>query len=156
LLHVLGVDDLCPPPAFKLVEGKSEELRPWLVEIIHVPVGVGGEDFLRYGLDQEAVALLAGAQRLLQPLALRDIMDTPDVRSGGARRVPLKRNEPLRPDERAVLADEALLQSEVRGFAPKQRRVRIDAGCQIVGMRDVLIRPLEQFLAGVADDRATL
>ena len=40
LLHVFGVDELQPPPAFNLVEGKPGELRPWLVEIIHVPVGV--------------------------------------------------------------------------------------------------------------------
>src|SRR5262249_31289347 len=76
--------------------------------------------------------------------------------SGSARRVPLERGELFPPDERAVLADVALLQPEGGRFAPPQRRERVDAGCQVVGVRDVPKRLLEQFLAGVADDGAEL
>src|SRR5262249_1125329 len=156
LVHVVGVDELQPPPAFNLVEGKPGELRPLLVEIIHVPVGVGGEDLLRYGLGQEAVAVLAGAQRRLQPLALRDVLDIPDEITRIARRVALERDAQLHPDGRAVPAEVTLLHYEAGRLTPQECPRQLGAGWQVVGVRDVPDGPLEQLLAGVADDGAEL
>ena len=58
--------------------------------------------------------------------------------------------------ERAVLADVALLQRVAGQLAPHQRGVLLEFGRQILGVRDVLERPLEQLVAGVADDLAVL
>jgi len=50
------------------------------------------------------------APLLLSPLALGDVLDDRDGVGGPARRVALERDGQLGPDERAVLADVALLQ----------------------------------------------
>src|SRR5262249_3757691 len=91
-------------------------------------VGAHGDEGVVGVVEDEALALLAGAQLLLQPLALRDIINNRDVISGLAGRVPLERGELFRPYKRAVLADEALLQPNGQPFALPQRCERVDAG----------------------------
>ncbi len=116
LFHVLGVDELRPPPAFNLVEGKPGELGPLLVEIIHVPVGVGGEDFLRDGLGQETVALLAAAglrfalpQRLFGPLLLGDHLAKDEDAADLTLLVPPRTDLPAQPVHTPVRPLEAVL-----------------------------------------------
>ena len=119
-------------------------------------VGTHGDEGVVGVVEDESLALLAGAQLLLQLLVLRDIINNRDVISGLTGRVPLERGEQVDPDERAVLADVALLQSESGRFALPQHRERVDGDGQIIGMRYILDVLLQQFLAGVADDRAEL
>jgi hypothetical protein len=73
-----------------------------------------------------------------------------------ARRVALERDGQVDPDQRAILADEALLQRVTRLLAPHERDELLEAGGQIIRMRDLLPGLLEQLLAGVADDLAEL
>src|SRR4029077_9563769 len=100
-------------------------------------IGAHGHEGVVGVVEDEAPALLAGAQLLLQPLALRDVIDNRDVISGLAGRVPLERRELFPPYKRAVLADVALLQPEGGRFALPQRRERLDTGGQVIGMRYV-------------------
>ena len=74
----------------------------------------------------------------------------------GVRRVAPERDGLVDPDERAILADEALLQRVTGLLAPQEWEELLEAGRQIIGMRDVLPGLLEQLLAGVADDLAEL
>src|SRR5205823_8355049 len=60
------------------------------------------------------------------------------------------------PDHRTVLADVALLQRETGLFAPQEWEELLEAGGQIIGVRDVQPGLLEQLRAGVADDLAEL
>src|SRR5262249_18896046 len=96
------------------------------------------------------------AQLLLQPLALRNILDDRDEITGSARRFPLERDEQLHPDERAVLAEVTFLQRQAGRLAPQRRRRHVDARCQVVGVRDVMPGLFKQLLARVADDGAEL
>ena len=91
-------------------------------------VGAHGDEGVVGVVEDEAPALLAGAQLLLQPLALRDIINNRDVISGLAGRFPLERGEQFPPYKRTVLADVALLQPEGGRFALPQRRECVDAG----------------------------
>ena len=99
---------------------------------------------------------LALAQRLLQALAPRNILDNRDEITGSARRVPLERDDQLPPDERAVLAEITFLQRQAGRLAPQRRRRHVAARGQVVGVRDVMPGLFEQLLAGVADDGAEL
>src|ERR1700722_6110256 len=61
-LYVVGVNKLRPAPIFDLLEGKARELRPLLIEIVNVAVGLGREHFLRHGLGQKTETFGALAQ----------------------------------------------------------------------------------------------
>ncbi len=61
--HVLGVDKLCPAPITDLLERQAGELSPLRVEIVHVAVGLSGEDFLRRRVQHEPQTVLAFPQQ---------------------------------------------------------------------------------------------
>ena len=54
------------------------------------------------------------------------------------------------------LADVSLLQREAGRLAPQECLRQVNAGGEVVGVRDVLAGPLEQLLASVAEDGAEL
>jgi hypothetical protein len=108
----------------------------WRVEheFGHAEDGIhGGADLVAH-VGQELILgavsrlrrLLRLAQRFVQPLALRDVLDHGDGVRGPARRVALERGEHLDPDGQAVLTQVTPLHPEDGRLAPrKARRVKL-------------------------------
>ncbi len=87
-------------------------------------------------------------------LRLRDVLEHCDGVLGLARRVALEREAQVDPDERAVLADVALLHRVTGQFSPKESGIVFKLGRQVFGLCEVLERLLDQLLARIADDLA--
>src|SRR5207302_10030343 len=96
------------------------------------------------------------AQPSPQPFAFGGVLQDGDDGSGSTRRVAPERDDLVDPDQRAILADEALLQRVTGLLAPQKWEELLEAGGPIIGVRDVLPSLLQQLLGGVADDLAEL
>ncbi len=95
-------------------------------------------------------------QLALQPLALGDVLDNRDAVGGLPRRVALERGGHVRPDNRAIPADEPFLHRESGQFAAHEEFEECEVRLEIIGMHDLLKGLANQFRAGVPEDLAQL
>ncbi len=109
---------------------------------------------LDHPLEQRAVAVLAGGQRLRRRVALADVLNHGDEVPGLARLGAHQVDRQVDPDDGAVLAEVPLLHRVGGDLAGHQLADVLQVRVQVVGVGDVLESARQQFLRRIADDVA--
>jgi hypothetical protein len=152
-MPVLGVHELQHPLAHLLLGVAPEDPLVRGALVADHPLRIQDADHVRGVLDQGSEALLAGAQRLLGPAAVGDVLQRPLVAQDLAAFVADGPHREAHPDQRAVVAAHRRLEGLDRfrgrdGLLPAAAVLRVEVDVGEVGLQ----QGLDARIAEDADD----